>query len=631
MYDEQRNTDMFDNANPDDVQSDNVYDDNVYDDNVYDDNVYDGNVYDDNVYDEQRSVDCHNVSDNEWVADLKVNGQSVLLEVDTGARCNIMSLNTVKRLGLECDIQKSNVRINGVHGNVIQAYGVLTTKCTYKGETCDIIFQVMNGKKDLDLLGRADIARLGPVIRVNAAETKMLCQTIMNKYQDVLGSSIGCMPGEYEIKIDDTVTLVVHPPRSVPAALRQKVKDELDHLEKCGIIAKISKPTQWVNSMVVVRKKNGKVRICIDPCDLNEAILREHHPMNSIEDIVTRLQDSAVYSVLDANSGYFQIKLTERSSELTTFNTPFGRYRYLRLPMGIRCAAEVFQRQMSTALSDIEGVEIVVDDILVHGRNQKEHDERLIKVLERARKLNLKLNSEKSQISKTEVEYVGHKITPEGLKLTDEQIRAISNMKVPENIQDLETVLGMVAYVAKFIPRLSDLCEPLRAMKKAEEWDWGPAQQDALSKIKETLTSDTVLRYYDVGKPITLTVDASMKGLGAALIQSNGVVAYASRALTPTEQKYAQIEKEALAVVFGCTKFHKMLYGKSDVTVETDHKPLEAIWKKTHPRSTHENTTNATQATTLRVQDHPHQRKVYRTSRLFEQTTSWRRRCATGG
>ena len=332
--------------------------------------------------------------------------------------------------------------------------------------------------------------------------------------------------------------------------------------------------------MVVVLKKNGKVRICIDPCDLNEAILREHHPMNSIEDIATRLQDSAVYSVLDANSGYFQIKLTERSSELTTFNTPFGRYRYLRLPMGIRCAAEVFQRQMSTALSDIEGVEIVVDDILVHGRNQKEHDERLIKVLERARKLNLKLNSEKSQISKTEVEYVGHKITPEGLKLTDERIRAISNMKVPENIQDLETVLGMVAYVAKFIPRLSDLCEPLRAMKKAEEWDWGPAQQDALSKIKETLTSDTVLRYYDVGKPITLTVDASMKGLGAALIQSNGVVAYASRALTPTEQKYAQIEKEALAVVFGCTKFHKMLYGKSDVTVETDHKPLEAIWKK---------------------------------------------------
>ena len=117
-------------------------------------------------------------------------------------------------------------------------------------------------------------------------------------------------------------------------------------------------------------------------------------------------------------------------------------------------------------------------------------------------------------------------------------------------------------------------------MEKAEEWNWGPAQQDALSKIKETLTSDTVLRYYDVGKPITLTVDASMKGLGAALIQSNGVVAYASRALTPTEQKDAQTEKEALAVVFGCTKFHKMLHGKSDVTVETDHKPLEAIWKK---------------------------------------------------
>ena len=263
----------------------------------------------------------------------------------------------------------------------------------------------------------------------------------MNKYKDVLGSSIGYMPGEYEIKIDDTVTPVVHPPRSVPAALRQNVKDELVHLEKCGIIAKISKPTQWVNSMVVVQKKNGKVRICIDLRDLNEAILREHHLMNSIEDIATRLQDSAVYSVLGANSGYFQIKLTEKSSRVDDIQHTIWQIRYLRLPMGVRCAAEVFQRQMSTALSNMEGMEIVVDDILVHGRNQKEHDERLIKVLERARKLNLKLNSEKSQISKTEVRYVGHKITPEGLKLTAEWIRVISNMKVPGNIQDLETVL----------------------------------------------------------------------------------------------------------------------------------------------------------------------------------------------
>ena len=120
----------------------------------------------------------------------------------------------------------------------------------------------------------------------------------MNKNKDVLGSSIGCMPGEYEIEIDDTVTPVVHPPCSVLAALRQKVKDELDHLEKCSIIAKISKPTQWVNSMVVVQKKNAKVRICIDSHDLNEAILREHHPMNSIEDITTRLVQCTQFLML---------------------------------------------------------------------------------------------------------------------------------------------------------------------------------------------------------------------------------------------------------------------------------------------------------------------------------------------
>ena len=169
------------------------------------------------------SFDCHNVND-EWIANLKVNGQSVQFEVDTGARCNIMSLNTVKRLGLECNIQKSNVRINGVHGNVIQAHGVLTTMCTYKGENHNITFQIINGKKDLDLLGRADIARLGLAIRVNVTEMSTSCQAIVNKYKDVLGNSIGCMPGEFDIKIDDTVTPVVHPPCSVPVALSAESK-----------------------------------------------------------------------------------------------------------------------------------------------------------------------------------------------------------------------------------------------------------------------------------------------------------------------------------------------------------------------------------------------------------------------
>ena len=251
--------------------------------------------------------------------------------------------------------------------------------------------------------------------RVNTAVINESYKAIVKKFDDVLGDAIGCLPGEYDIKIDNTVAPVVHPPRSVPAAIRQQVKDELEHLEKCGIIARVTEPTQWVSSMVVVKKKNGRVRICIDPYDLNKAILRELHPMSSIEDIATRQEGSTVFSTLDANSGYYQIKLSKKCSLLSVFNTLFGRYRYLRMPMGEKCSAEVFQREMSMAMGDIDGVEIAVDDIQVHAKTQSEHDSRLIKVLERSRQLNLKLNREKSRFALIEVDYVGHRLTREGL------------------------------------------------------------------------------------------------------------------------------------------------------------------------------------------------------------------------
>lgn len=163
--------------------------------------------------------------------------------------------------------------------------------------------------------------RFDLITRVNTVET--VTQQITSDYADVIGSEIGMLPGEYEIKIDETVEPVIHAPRTVPVAIRDQVKKELDHLVQCGIQKLVTEPTNWVNSMVCVRKKNGRVRICIDPSDLNRAILREHFPMNSIDDIVTRLHGSKYFSTLDANVGYYQIKLTENSSMLTTFNTPF--------------------------------------------------------------------------------------------------------------------------------------------------------------------------------------------------------------------------------------------------------------------------------------------------------------------
>ena len=593
--------DVMDNSNIDDVQNvcdaQNVCDgaenvcidvQDVCDDvRTVDDNVHDSLSVDDVQNDE--SVANVEVSDvcqadtrdyrNEWSVTFDVMGHgSFDVELDTGAQCNVINVKTVEALGLLEDVKPSFVILNGVHNQAKRAMGSITIPCVYRGVTNKLLFQVLESNKVTNLLGRQDCTRLGLIARVNVVVADP-CKHIVSKYKDVIGDEIGCLPGEYDIKIDENVSPVVHPPRPLPVAIRDQVRDELSRLEKIGVIAKVDKPTKWVNSMVVVRKKDDKVRICIDPTDLNKAIKREHFPMNSIEDISTRLYGSKVFSTLDANSGYFQVKLSEQSSDLTTFNTPFGRFKYLRMPMGAKCSAEVFQREMMNCFSDLDGVEIVVDDILVHGKSWEEHNDRLVKVLDRARKINLKLSYQKSQIGLSEVTYVGHRLTGEGLKPTDERVKAIKSLPRPTNLQELQTVLGMISYVSKFIPNMSEINAPLRDLK-TQEWNWGKDQESAFVKLKSMLTSNTILQYYDVTKPVLISVDASMRGLGAAMIQENKVVAYASRSLTPTQQRYAQIEKEALAVVFGCSKFHKYIYGKPDVKIESDHKPLENILKK---------------------------------------------------
>ena len=521
------------------------------------------------------------VFDNDFHVTLYTNDKPLQVELDTGAKCNIVSFQTIKEIGLSHKMQPSSLFIRGVHGQSVKAVGSIILPCMYKGVVKDVEFQVLDGAKNINLLGRTDCIRFGFIARVYKVSASESCQPIVDRYKDVFGDEIGCLPGEFDIKIDENATPVVHPPRSVPAPLRDKVKQELERLENANIIKKVTEPTPWVSSMVVVSKKDkDRVRICIDPSDLNKAIQREHFPMNNIDDIATRLSGSRYFSTLDANMGYFQIKLSERSSYLTTFNTPFGRYRMLRMPMGARCSADKFQSALVEAFGGIEGVEIVQDDILIHGKTMAEHEQRLVRVLQKCREINLKLNKKKCHIGLQEVNYVGHKITSEGLKPTDERVKAISSMKSPENVKELETILGMIAYVGKFIPSLSELTAPLRELKKQENWYWNNEHQTAFEKIKAELTSDRVLKYYDVNKPLLISVDASCKGLGAAAIQDGAVIAYASRALTPTEQRYAQIEKEMLAVVYGCTKFHKLVYGKNDVTVESDHKPLETLLKK---------------------------------------------------
>ncbi|KAL3856077.1 hypothetical protein ACJMK2_015273 [Sinanodonta woodiana] len=191
-------------------------------------------------------------------------------------------------------------------------------------------------------------------------------EVILEDYSDVF-DGLGCLPGTYSIEIDKTIKPVQHQPRRVPVAQKAEVKAEIERLLTKGIITKVVEPTDWISSMVVVRKPK-KLRVCLDPKDLNKAIKHSKYMMPTIDDILPKVSKAKVFTVLDANYGFWQVKLEEKSSYLTTVWTPFGRYRWLRLPFGISSAPEEFQRRQHDALEGLQGTEVIVDDILVYGQ-----------------------------------------------------------------------------------------------------------------------------------------------------------------------------------------------------------------------------------------------------------------------
>ena len=504
----------------------------------------------------------------------------VIFKIDTGASVNCVpfSMYERKRWG---PLQPPGIKLLGAAETKLATKGVVTLNLSYRDRVISDKFYVVDNLKT-PLLGLTGINKLHIVKRIGETTTiKKSDRAKWTKEFPKLFSGLGTMNRTYKIKLrENAEPISVSAARRVPLPLYDAVKAELKKLEDQGIIEPISKPTKYCSPLVVVPKAGGKVRICGDFVHLNKDILRERFELPTVDATLGKLSNATVFSKLDANSGFYQIKLDPRSSELTTFITPFGRYKYKRLPMGISSAPEVYMREMHQIFEGMPGVACLMDDVAVVGKTKQEHDERLKEVLKKLQNEGVTLNPDKCLFGCSSMKYLGHIVDSKGIRPDPEKIKAVTEFPRPENVSGVRQFLGMVNQLTKFVPNIADKTKPIRELlHKENQFLWTEIQEEAFKNLKDILTSTQVLAHYDNKKRTVLSTDASNSGLGACLYQeSEGrlrPVAYASKSLTDTENRYAIIEKEALAVTWGCERFSQYLIGRC-FEIHTDHRPLVA-------------------------------------------------------
>lgn len=526
----------------------------------------------------------HNGNNKSWYENIVVEKSVMKVKIDTGAEVNCINLKEFKRL-------KGNNNIK-VHPTLrsFETYG--GGKATAEG-MCFLVVERADRKflqefyifdnADVTLLGLQTCELLGFVKR-SVSRLDAIIDVQKDKFirenKDVF-DGVGTFGEMCTLKLKDDSNPVIKPVRRVPKALYARLKSQLDEFVEKGIIKPIeNEELSWVHNLVVREKSDGKLRICLDPKELNSVLKPEVFPIPRSEEINSQLAGKKFFTVLDCKEGFYHIKLDEASANLCTFNTVFGCYKFLRLPFGLSIAPQLFQKMNTKNFANIKGLIIYIDDLLIAADTEEEHDRLLEQVLQRARELNIKFNEKKVQYKVKEVKYLGHKYTGDGIEIDEGRVAAISDLKDPKNKKELQSILGMINFIREYIPQISEITAPLRDLiKKNVVFKWLPSHSKILFEIKKLISSAPTLGIFDEQKEITIQCDASKNGLGACLMQEGRPIAYASRSLTETEKRYAQIEKELLAIVFSCRKFHFYIYGRK-ITLHTDHKPLVSIFAK---------------------------------------------------
>ena len=378
------------------------------------------------------------------------------------------------------------------------------------------------------------------------------------------------------------------PLRRIPFALHNKMEELVQKMLEQGVIQHSNSP--WASPVVLVEKKDGSYRFCVDYRRLNAVTKMDVFPLPRVDDILDMLAHTHFFSTLDLAAGYWQVQMDGRSKEKTAFSTHSGHYEFQVMPFGLCNGPATFQRLMETVLVGLSRncCMVYLDDVLVVGRSFVEHLDNLRKVFERFRDANLKLKPEKCCLAGSEVVYLGYVVSKKGVSADSNKIKAVQSFPQPHDLSSLRSFLGFASYYRRFVPCFSKIADPLYALtRKNTEFSWGQAQTKAFQQLKQSLTQAPVLAFPNFGNEFMLETDASGVGLGAILTQKqeDGTVrpiAYASRTLQSHEKRYSATELEALGIVWAVKHFRHYLYGHR-CHVYSDHEPLKSLLNTPHP------------------------------------------------
>ncbi|XP_049519647.1 uncharacterized protein K02A2.6-like [Dermacentor silvarum] len=502
------------------------------------------------------------------------------MELDTGAAVSVMSKTQFRQLFPSAVLEPTTVKLRTYTGALVRPQGVSSVNVQHGDHSAILPLYVVDHKGP-PLLGwewlhavRLEWAKIWNLNNITRSDTpthisvKKRLDALLAKYQPLFKDELGTITEERaELFLKPDMKPRFLKARNVPFALQKAFDAELAKMEQLGIISPVTM-SEYAMPAVPVIKQDGSIRICGDyKTTVNPCLDVDRYPLPKVDDLFTALSGGKHFSKIDLNRAYPQVVMSESSKQYLTLNTQKGLFAVNRLAFGISSTPGIFQRIIDTMLKGLHGVCCYLDDILVTGKNDEEHFINLEAVLKRLLERGVRVKKEKCSFFQQDLCYLGHRIGAQGISATTEKVDALLKAPAPTDRQQLQSFLGVVNFYGKFLPNLATVAQPFfRLLRKNAPWCWDECCQEAFTKIKNLLASPPTLAHYDPCKPLQLSCDASHYGLGAVLSHvlddvSKKPIAFASRTLTDAEKKYSELEKEALAIIFGVKKFHFYVYG----------------------------------------------------------------------